>query len=230
VGRSEGELQAAARHVGLELVQLAAMSHALEAAERNGDRHMVNACLESMSLHARNLIEFLIEPNWSADIHRTDFAPGWSPPNSPVKMRLLDAREAVDHHLSHLKWERVTDDSSDREAGRLASDLVDVTGSFVAHLEAEGLHAAEWFSGHVLEARLLLQERPADDPESYRSSAAHERAAPSDSSRGPSSAIPIEGVFALVGRLRSALGVTATFLAGVVERGLRGLFQHQDGA
>jgi hypothetical protein len=230
VGRSEEELQEAARHVGLELVQLAAMPHALEAAERNGDRHMVNACIESISLHARNLIEFLIEPNWSADIHRTDFAPGWSPPNSPVKMRLLDARQAVDHHLSHLKWERVTHDSSDREPRPLASDVVEVMGSFVAHLEAEGHQAAEWFSGHLLEARLLLQETAADDEESYRSSDAHERAAPTDSSRGPTSAIPIERVFSLVGRLRSALGVTATFLTGVAERGLRGLFRRQDGA
>jgi hypothetical protein len=230
VGRSEEDLQAAARFVGAELVQLAAMPNALKAAERNGDRHAANACLESMLLHARNLMEFLIEPSWAPDAHRTDFAPGWSLPNSAATKRLLDAREMVDRHVSHLRWERVKDDSPDREPGRLADDLVEVMGLFVEHLEAEDNRAAEWFNGHVLEAHLLLRQRPVGEQEWNLTTSVHEGAAATDSSRVPTSAISLGGLLALACQLRSGLGVTVAFLAGVVETGLRGLLRRQDDA
>ena len=43
------------------LVRLAAMPKALRQTDEAGQDHVAKACLESMLLHARNLVEFLIE-------------------------------------------------------------------------------------------------------------------------------------------------------------------------
>ena len=111
-----------------------------------------------MLLHARNLGEFLIEGRYkTSDIHRSDYAPGWSVPNSPTKRRLRDARPMLDHHLSHLSWERVDVDEPVRDPKRIADDMVEMMGTFVDHLEAEANPAEEWFDGPLQQARMLLE-------------------------------------------------------------------------
>ena len=156
--RSEQDLQEAASHVGYELVQLAAMPRARRRADEAGQDHVAQACLESMLLHARNLCEFLIEGRYkSSDIHRSDFTPRWSPPNSPAKARLRNARPMLDRHLAHLSWERVETGAPNDSPERIADDVVEVMGTFVDHLGAEANPAAGWFDGQLRQARVLLQ-------------------------------------------------------------------------
>jgi hypothetical protein len=117
-----------------------------------------------MLLHARNLGAFLIEGRYkTSDIHRSDFAPGWSPSNSPTKRRLREARPLLDRHLSHLTWERVDVDAADHDPDRIAHDMVEVMAEFVEHLEAEANPAAAWFDGQLQRARVLLAGDGAGD-------------------------------------------------------------------
>jgi hypothetical protein len=110
-----------------------------------------------MLLHARNLGEFLIEGRYkTSDIHRSDFAPEWSPPNDPTKRRLRDARPTLDRHLSHLSWERVEVDEAELDPDHIARDMVEVMAAFVDHLEAVANPAAAWFDGQLQQARVLL--------------------------------------------------------------------------
>jgi hypothetical protein len=75
-----------------------------------------------------------------------------------------------------------------------------------------------------------LQQRPVGEQERNLTTSVHEGAAATDSSRVPTSAISLGGLLALAGQLRSGLGVTVAFLAGVVETVLRGLLRRQDDA
>jgi hypothetical protein len=224
VTRSETQLQAAASRVGDELVQLAAMPDALRTAERSGDRRVANACLQSMLLHARNLMEFLIEPYWPSDIHRTDFAPEWSPPNISAKERLRDARPIFDRQLSHLNWDLIDGEAPDHDSELIAYDIVEVMGMFVEHLRAEGNRTVEWFDAYLLQARLLLQQGAADG-EPDKVSSAHERVvtteSQADSPLAPSADL-LRGPAAMVGRhVQRALGMAFGFLTGVVDDALR---------
>ena len=219
--RSDNELQAAASQVRDELAQLAAMPNALRTAERNGDIHVANACLESMLLHARNLMEFLIEHYWSTDIHRTDFAPEWSPPSSPAKERLLDARPTFDPHLSHMTWERLDADTHDHDAERIANDLVELMRAFVEHLRAEGDHAARWFDEGLLQARRLLEQRPVAEQDSRTTRTEGERATSTEPPDVRSADRPKGSAPTVVQNVQSAVGFAFGLIAGVVEDGLK---------
>jgi hypothetical protein len=230
VARSERELQAAAGHVGYELVQLAAMPNALREADEAGQDRVAKACLESMLLHARNLVEFLIESSWDSDVRRSDFAPRWSAPNIPAKKRLQDARPTWDRNLSHISWERIEGgDAPDHYYQRVAGDVVDVMGTFVEHLKAEANPAAEWFDGNLQQARMLVYHDRAGGPvASYSTSGAHGQVThtglahvpAADSDSGVGGTAPLLTSRALI------------LLIGALERlveALRGL-QHRDGA
>jgi hypothetical protein len=133
------------------------MAGALRRRGESGHDHVAEACLESMLLHARNLGEFLIEGRYkTSDLHRSDFAPGWSPPNSPAKRRLRDARAMVDRHLSHLSWERDEEGKFDHDPTGIADDMVEVMSAFVDHLEAVASPAAAWFDVQLQQACDLL--------------------------------------------------------------------------
>jgi hypothetical protein len=230
VARSERELQAAASHVSYGLVQLAAMPKALREADEAGQDHVAKACLESMLLHARNLVEFLIESSWDSDVRRSDFAPRWSPPNIPAKKRLQDARPTWDRDLSHISWERIEGgDALDPYYQRVAGDVVDIMGTFVEHLKAEANPAAEWFDGDLQQARTLVyDDRAGGHVASYNTSGAqggvtHTRLAH----------VPAVDSDSGVGGTAAALASRALFLfVGALEKlveALHGL-QHRDGA
>jgi hypothetical protein len=125
-----------------------------------------------MLLHARNLSEFLIEGRYkTSDIHRSDFAPRWSPPNSPAKGRLRNARRMLDRNVSHLSWERVEMTEPHDDPERIVDDMIEVMGAFVEHLEAEANPAASWFDGQLQQARILLEDDGAGGAVSYDVSA-----------------------------------------------------------
>jgi hypothetical protein len=135
------------------------MPAAVRLADESGQDHAAKACIESLLLHARNLSEFLIEGRYkTSDIHRSDFAPRWSPPNSPAKSRLRNARRMLDRNVSHLSWERVEVTEPHDDPERIVDDMLEVMGAFVEHLEAEANPAASWFDGQLQQARILLDD------------------------------------------------------------------------
>lgn len=156
----------AASHVGYELVQLAAMPSWHQKADHDGEDRPAIACLESMLLHARNLIDFLMKGGPDTDIRRSDFmAKKWSPPNKPPKVRLAkkrldDARPRLDRDLSHITWARVEGAAPVYDLARIAHDVVEVMGTFVEHLATEASPAAEWFDDDLRRAHDLLKEAP----------------------------------------------------------------------
>jgi hypothetical protein len=115
----------AAWHVGYELRQLAALPNLHDQAERDGKHYVARACLESMLLHARNLIEFVIEGRTGSDIHRSDYVQKWAPEKSPATRRLRSDRQMLDKALSHLSWERVKGGTPVHDPARIARDVVE---------------------------------------------------------------------------------------------------------
>src|SRR5437764_14269800 len=66
-----------------------------------------NAYLESCLLHARALIEFLLGNGRATDIRAEHLAPGWELGESACG-RFKARKDAIDKHLAHLTWTRVT--------------------------------------------------------------------------------------------------------------------------
>jgi hypothetical protein len=183
-----------------------------------------------MLLHARNLVEFLIESSWDSDVRRSDFAPRWSPPNIPAKKRLQEARPTWDRDLSHITWERIEGgDAPDPYYQRVAGDVVDIMGTFVEHLKAEANPAAEWFDGDLQQARTLVYDDRAGGPVApYNTSGAQGRVTQTRPAHVPA----VDSVSG-VGGTAAALASRALFLfVGALEKlfeALRGL-HHRDGA
>jgi hypothetical protein len=62
-----------------------------------------NAALESALLHARSLIEFILDkPRRSDDMRPADFYPGWEGPPADVREQLDDERRLLHKYLVHL--------------------------------------------------------------------------------------------------------------------------------
>ena len=229
VARSERELEAAASHVGYELVQLAAMPAALRRADDAGQPHIRNACLESMFLHARNLTEFLTETSWASDVQLSEFAPKWSPPNSLARRRLRDARPMLDRYVSHLSWARVESGTPDHYPERIAEDVVEVMGAFVAHLEMDANPAAYWFEGHLQQARALLEADRAHGPDLYSTSRTSEHVVAEQDQNVPTANSLVDLTLAeLIPRVRAFAEGALSHLARVV-RALPGPWR-RDGA
>jgi hypothetical protein len=56
-------------------------------------------------VHARALIEFLLNSEEKRDIRRRDLCPGWHLPDDEkgtTRKRLVDLKDARDKHLAHL--------------------------------------------------------------------------------------------------------------------------------
>lgn len=186
-----------------------------------------------MLLHARNLGEFLIEGRYkTSDIHRSDFAPTWSPPNSASKKRLRDVRSVLDDHLSRLSWERVEAGRLDHDPTLIAHDIVEVMGAFVDHLEADASPAAQWFEGQLRLARRLLDGDQVNDG-TVVSQTASDMTEPASTGPGalwsairerllspaPTAALRIAGpAIALVGRASALVTSTLSRLAAPMRR------------
>lgn len=153
------QLDFAALHVGYELVQLAKMSRRLQDPTLPGDAH--NACLESMLLHARSLIEFTIEGRGKAnDLHRSEFLPKWAPPKGEEAKRLRRAMPVLHKHLAHLTWERVDEGSQEWDYGDVVADLLHVFGAFVAELRAAGAPGEAPLTAALVQARAAIASSP----------------------------------------------------------------------
>lgn len=102
-----------------------------------------NAALESALLHARALIEFMLDPKkHDDDIRPDDFYPGWAGPPPAVRARLDAERKLLHKHLSHLTWKRVSDEPAAWDHNATVRLIVDQLASFADHLTG-GLEAGK---------------------------------------------------------------------------------------
>lgn len=144
-------------------------------APKNQAAVVVDALLEAQLVHARNIIEFLIQsvsdrPN-RADLLRTDFLPfgvdDWTPgPNSAVGT-LNRHIQTINRHLSHLSWDRIVRPSNkakEWDYPGIAWDVLAVAQAWRAFLDQHttGLTTADGGLGdHLLWAQTLLGPAPA---------------------------------------------------------------------
>ncbi len=96
------------------------------------DRWQKNAYLESMLVHARNLIEFLAErpsknANDDRDIDAHDFVDSWEV-DPDLAERLRSYLPIIDKQISHLSWSRVD--------GEKKEWRVDLTGDLLTAFES----------------------------------------------------------------------------------------------
>jgi predicted DNA-binding transcriptional regulator AlpA len=99
------ELNIAGLVVGYELDQ---MLEAAELYEHHEPGPLRNALVESMLLHARILIEFLLSRGQQeTDILPRQLYPGWRLPSGNDLDWLREQKKLIDQHLAHLTWARV---------------------------------------------------------------------------------------------------------------------------
>ncbi|GAA2085187.1 hypothetical protein GCM10009725_20450 [Aeromicrobium tamlense] len=116
-----------------------------------------NAYIDSVYLHARVLIKFLLESGWGSDIRRTDFAPEWNPEPLDAVARLNANARLLHKYLAHLTWERASLNAPVLNYPNIAADVIDVADAWSAHLAAS-TNEVMWntFQPHVSLARQTL--------------------------------------------------------------------------
>lgn len=162
MNRSPEQLELAALHVSYELVQLVKMSCYLEVQPLPGELH--NACLESLLLHARSLIDFLLLGKGSSgDLHRSDFIPMWAPVKGEETKRLRAAMPMLHRHLAHLTWERVDASEQEWSYRHIAADVLHVYADFVAQGRATDAPGLAQLESALMQAK-LVSRAPAAAP------------------------------------------------------------------
>jgi hypothetical protein len=143
---------------GYELEACAACAVELEA---HPDGSVVgNACLEAHLVHARALIEFLLETKrrpYDDDMLRTDFAPEWVPSPSDEVARVMARKESINKHLAHLTWRRVEDvEPIDWTYQQMAQDVVAIAQAWADHVNDSDPTIGSLALSHVQTARRAL--------------------------------------------------------------------------
>jgi hypothetical protein len=133
-------------HVGYEATQMTRAATLIGPGvptSTDDQRFAWNAALESALLHARALIDFMLDgKSHDDDIRPGDFYPGWSGPPPAVRTRLDRERKLLHKHLVHLTWKRVAAEPAAWDHFATVRLIIDQLGSFADHLSS-GLAAGE---------------------------------------------------------------------------------------
>lgn len=124
-------------HVAYEVMQMTWAAGQLWTSRESTDATGVawNAVLESALLHARSLIEFMLDDARYADDMRPDaFYPGWPGPQGPVRDELDAERKLLHKHLVHLTWARAGSEPAAWDFRRTVGTIVQALGSYADHL------------------------------------------------------------------------------------------------
>ena len=156
--RTAGQRIQALQTVGFELRMMGHASVLLRQAQLVDEDPMAqNAFFESALLHARTLIAFFIQKRGRvSDIHRTDFAPDWAPAPADAVTRLDDHYPLLHKYLTHLTWERVSQDAPIWNYPNIATDIVNVADAWASHLELADRLMSDGFRPQVFLARQAL--------------------------------------------------------------------------
>lgn len=135
-GRSHEDLASALAFVADEVYRCAACAERRVVALAQEDGIVADACLEAMLVHARSVLEFLLnKPRFETDIGRSDFpGPDWEMPASPLATDLRTDMKVINKHLAHLTWDRVDDSEAPWEEEGFALRIVGLAADWTAHL------------------------------------------------------------------------------------------------
>jgi len=136
--RSWDEQRDALTHVGYEILMCSGSARSFVDPTHSGV--VENALIESVLVHARQLIDFLIrelpqKPRLD-EILRTDFASEWMPQPADAVGRLngKEFRDLLNKHLAHLTWARVGPEPPEWYYGQIAEDINSVAEEWAKHL------------------------------------------------------------------------------------------------
>jgi hypothetical protein len=140
-----------AAHVCYELQTLVELVPLVARYRSKGPAILQNACLESLLIHARNLIEFFggrRNVKYSQASHR-DYVSQAMSPSDEAKHSLA----VIDQYLAHLDWVRARPDPPPaREISQIVDELLSLSRSFVGALKAESSPLANNFEPTVKRA------------------------------------------------------------------------------
>jgi hypothetical protein len=117
--------------------------------------------IEAMLVHVRLLANFLIGPIETSDrdIQRTDFTGEWTP-DPPNALKLINQHyPAIDKHLAHLSWTRVTAGTPGWPTN-LANATLLVASRWAEHLRQTDPQLGTVVAQHVRAARAMLKPPP----------------------------------------------------------------------
>jgi hypothetical protein len=112
--------QGQALHVAYEVGQMVGAAIRIDSAP---DDVTHNALLESTLLHARSLIDFLLNGGRKTDIRGSTLLPGWEI-EAEHRQGLEDRKLLLDKHLAHLTPERVSDGKQHWPHPEIVNELV----------------------------------------------------------------------------------------------------------
>ncbi|MEI6623802.1 MAG: hypothetical protein WCP28_18065 [Actinomycetes bacterium] len=146
----------ATAHIAYEVGQCidSAVACRRKSAKPDGDPVVQNACLEASLLHARVLVEFLLEaPSRTDDMRIEQFGPAWTPRSEVVveaAERLRAIKPVMNKHLAHLTWTRIFPvPEPDWFFIRIAEDILTIVDDWASHL-AEAYTNEPWMQPVML--------------------------------------------------------------------------------
>jgi len=148
--RSESDRLAALGHLAYEIDTMIEARVRFTEHDRSPDGEGLsrNVYLESVLLHARNLIVFLANSHPSdTEMKPDDFSPGW---DYSKFSNLSKELGALSEHLAHLSWKRISP-----RAGTLSPDVLD---RILAGCEAFYTHLVEGSAGGTTLIRAALDK------------------------------------------------------------------------
>jgi hypothetical protein len=136
---TDHDLLAGIGHLGYEVTQMTWAAGRLRTqsspAASVAEGAAQNAALESGLIHARSLIEFMLdEPRHDDDMRPDDFYPGWVGPPAEVRTQLDAERKLLHKHLVHLTWQRVKDEPAAWDHEHTVRVIVDQLGAYADHV------------------------------------------------------------------------------------------------
>jgi hypothetical protein len=153
---TDEELVLAAGHVSYELTQMVDVAQLLP---KITNPPVTNALLESVLLHARGLIEFVLDTGRESDIRAKQFDPDWKLRPKPRAKSLRKLKKAIDQHLAHLTWARVKEGQRPWEYDVVA-DVVDAVRDFTATVEKSKPHLVSVIRGALTKIDQQAMQTP----------------------------------------------------------------------
>jgi len=151
---------AALQHFCYEFEQMCAMPGAMQRVDVLGEGDVYVACLESMLIHARSLISFLLgkeNRQLQNAILPSRFVRNWKAPKSDASARLRKYEPVISQQLAHLTIERTTSgEIGDYHLVQLVPDLVETLEAFVEYLKVGDSWASNQVGNRLAHAKSIV--------------------------------------------------------------------------
>jgi hypothetical protein len=152
---TDEELVLAAGHVSYELTQMVDVTLLLP---ETTYPPVTNALLESVLLHARGLIEFVLNVGRDTDIRAKQFDAEWKLKPKSRRKSLSKLKKAIDQHLAHLTWARVHEGQRPWEYPNLVADVVEAVHDFTTSVERSQPHTVAPIRGALTKINMQLTQ------------------------------------------------------------------------